>query len=107
MVLRLDLGLQRLLHPPWALESASRMRYQVPSSSLWGVVSCKGASCHFARLHSESVFVGGRGTQWLERLTRDCRGFESLLDNFLFQGRLSALTLISVSVPPPCYHSST
>ena len=36
------------------------------------------------------------------------RGFESLLErreNFLLQGRLSVLTLISVSVPPPCYHS--
>ena len=38
------------------------------------------------------------------------RGFESLLErreNFLLQGRLSVLTLISVSVPPPCYRSST
>ena len=38
------------------------------------------------------------------------RGFESLLErreNFLLQGRLSVLTLTSVSVPPPCYHSST
>ena len=38
------------------------------------------------------------------------RGFESLLEwreNFRLQGRLSVLTLISVSVPPPCYHSST
>ena len=38
------------------------------------------------------------------------RGFESLLErreNYLLQGRLSVLTLISVSVPPPCYHSST
>ena len=38
------------------------------------------------------------------------RGFESLLErreNFLLQGRFSVLTLISVSVPPPCYHSST
>ena len=38
------------------------------------------------------------------------RGFESLLErreNFLLQGRLSVLTLLSVSVPPPCYHSST
>ena len=38
------------------------------------------------------------------------RGFESLLErweNFLLQGRLSVLTLISVSVPPPCYHSCT
>ena len=38
------------------------------------------------------------------------RGFESLLErreNFLLRGRLSVLTLLSVSVPPPCYHSST
>ena len=38
------------------------------------------------------------------------RGFESLLErreNFLLQRRLSVLTLISVFVPPPCYHSST
>ena len=38
------------------------------------------------------------------------RGFESLLErreNFLLQGPLSVLTLISVSDPPPCYHSST
>ena len=46
--------------------------------------------------------------QWLSWLKG--RGFESLLErreNFLLQGRLSVLTLISVSVPPPCYHSST
>ena len=38
------------------------------------------------------------------------RGFESLQErreNFLLQGQLSVLTLISVSVPPPCYRSST
>ena len=38
------------------------------------------------------------------------RGFQSLLErreNFLLQGRLTVLTLISVPVPPPCYHSST
>ena len=38
------------------------------------------------------------------------RGFESLLErweNFLLHGQLSVLTLISVSVPPPCYRSST
>ena len=38
------------------------------------------------------------------------RGFESLQEreeNFLLHGRLSVLTLISVSVPPPCYRSST
>ena len=49
--------------------------------------------------------MGAGIAQWLER-----RGFESLLErreNFLLQGRLSVLTLISVSVPPPCYRSST
>ena len=38
------------------------------------------------------------------------RRFESLLEgqeNFLLQGRLSVLTLISVSIPPLCYRSST
>ena len=38
------------------------------------------------------------------------RGFESLQErreNFLLQGQLSVLTLFSVSVPPPCYRSST
>ena len=38
------------------------------------------------------------------------RGFESLQEqreNVLLQGQLSVLTLISVSVPPPCYRSST
>ena len=38
------------------------------------------------------------------------RGFESLLErreNFILQCRLSVLTLISVSVPSPCYRSST
>jgi len=38
------------------------------------------------------------------------RGFEFLQErreNFLLQGRLSVLTLTSVSVPPLCYHSST
>ena len=49
--------------------------------------------------------------QWLERRTRDWkgRGFESLQqrwENFPLQGQLSVLTLISVSVPPPCYRRS-
>ena len=38
------------------------------------------------------------------------RGFESLQerrDNFLLHGHLSVLTHILVSVPPPCYNSST
>ena len=38
------------------------------------------------------------------------RRFESLQErweNFLLQGQLSLLTLISVSVPPPCYRSIT
>ena len=33
--------------------------------------------------------------------------FNEQRENFILQGRLSVLTLISVSVPPPCYRSST
>ena len=45
----------------------------------------------------------------LDSWSKGCR-FESLQeqrDNFLLQGQLSVLTLISVSVPPQCYCSST
>ena len=40
----------------------------------------------------------------------DGREFESLKErweNFLLHGKLSVLALISVSVPPQCYRSST
>ena len=56
---------------------------------------------------------GGAGiAQWLEHRTRDWKvaGLNPCWNGrriFILQGRLSALTLISVSVPPPCYHSST
>ena len=50
--------------------------------------------------------------QWLECRTRDRKvaGSNPWLErreNFLLQGQLSVLTLISVSIPPPCYRSST
>ena len=64
------------------------------------------------KLHHRCIIIGGGDSSvvtapdsWLKG-----RGFESLLErreNFLLQGQLSVLTLISVSVPPPCYHSST
>ena len=44
--------------------------------------------------------------QWLERRTHDWK-VQERQENFLLQGQLSVLTLISVSVPPPCYRSST
>ena len=55
--------------------------------------------------------TGAGIAQWLERRTRDRkgRGFESLKErreNFPLKGQLSVLTLISVSVPPPCYRRS-
>ena len=34
-------------------------------------------------------------------------GGGGVMENFLLQGQLSVLTLISVFVPPPCYRSST
>ena len=64
-----------------------------------------------SRWKSSAPTGGGDGSvvrapdSWLKG-----RGFESLLErreNFLLRGRLSVLTLISVSVPPPCYRSST
>ena len=50
--------------------------------------------------------------QWLERRTRGRKvaGSNPCWSGgriFLLQGQLSVLTLISVSVPPPCYRSST
>ena len=57
--------------------------------------------------------TGAAIAQWLERRTHSClkgRGFESLQgrrENFLLHVRLSVLTLISVSVPPPYDRSST
>ena len=56
-VLRLDLGLQRLLHPSWAWESASRMGGEV-LSLVFVTLGCRQllGSCHFARSQSESVF---------------------------------------------------
>ena len=69
----------------------------------------------YSRLKNESsgLSAGGGGDSSVVRAQDSWlkgRGFESLLErreNFLLQGRLSVLTLISVSVPPPCYHSST
>ena len=58
MAPRLDLGLQRLLHPSLARESSGRLRGQV-SSSIFVTLVCRQllGSCHFARPQSESVFV--------------------------------------------------
>ena len=57
-VLQLDLGLQRLLHPSWALESVSRMGGEV-SSSVFVTLGCHqlNGSCCFAWPQSVSVFV--------------------------------------------------
>ena len=55
--------------------------------------------------HSGDSSVVRAADSWLKG-----RGFESLQErreNFLLQVRLSVLTLISVSVPPLCYRSST
>ena len=68
---------------------------------------------HHKKRNAEKEKEGGGGDSSVVRAPDSWlkgRGFESLLErreNFLLQGRLSVLTLISVSVPPPCYHSST
>ena len=57
-VLQLDLGLQRLLHPSWDLESVRCMGSEV-SSSVFVTLGCHqlNGSCCFARPQSVSVFV--------------------------------------------------
>ena len=78
-----------------------------PAVNFWVWEICfKGATCL-------STFIIGGGDSSVVRAPDSWlkgRGFESLLEwreNFLLQGRLSVLTLISVSIPAPCYRSST
>ena len=72
----------------------------------WRRVDCyKFATIQHAKVGGGDSSVVRAPDSWLKG-----RGFESLLErreNFLLHGQLSVLTLISVSVPPPCYHSST
>ena len=56
--------------------------------------------------------MGAGIAQWLERRSRDRkgRGFQSpqeRRENFLLQGQLFVMALISVSIPPPFYRNST
>ena len=56
--------------------------------------------------------VEGGITQWLGSRTYDRKVAGSSprqerRENFLLEGQLSVLTPIPVSVPPPCYRSST
>ena len=69
-----------------------------------------GKHTNISRLQHWHASGGGDSSvvRALDSWLKGC-GFESLLErreNFLLQGRLSVLTLTSVSVPPPCYHSS-
>ena len=90
------------LHSSWAHELCK---------SLFELCNTAPELCNAIFELCNTLFGGGDSSvvrapdSWLKG-----RGFESLLErreNFLLQGRLSVLTLISVSVPPPCYHSST
>ena len=71
---------------------------------------------HHVRLRSEDNSVVRAWTYIYRSVVRapasgsKGRGFKSLQErreDFLVQGQLSVLTPISVSVPPPCYRSST
>ena len=80
------------------------------SWEIWGQVQSLARNCPHLGMGGGG---GGGGDSSVVRAPDSWlkgRGFESLLErreNFLLQGWLSVLTLISVSVPPPCYHSST
>ena len=92
---------------------------QLLSPSGWLVLAKRaGFFNNFARHYGDKNFrprrpnLGAGIAQWLEHRTRDWKvaGSNPCWNggrNFLLQGRLSVLTLISVSVPPLCYHSST
>ena len=72
---------------------------------VWG-----GGEGHY--VHWEDYAMGSKDSSVVRALDSRLKGhgFESLheqQDNFLLQGQLSVLTLISVSVPPLCYCSST
>ena len=91
----------------WSLQKDSLCYYR-----WWCKASCPQMSVDILGTSCDQCLTGGGDSSvvrapdsWLKG-----RGFESLLErreNFILQGRLSVLTLISVSVPPPCYHSST
>ena len=83
-------------------------RYQTHNLSDFSLcMTFSNSTFHKTLLNYQSVnwLVVRAPDSWLKG-----RGFESLLErreNFLLQGQLSVLTPISVSVPPPCYRSST
>ena len=59
------------------------------------------------RLHTRQLLgLLWRGTE-KRKTVGLCASQHEQRENFLLQNQLSALTLISVSVPPPCYRSST
>ena len=80
-----------------------------PNSGLWEVWHWQGKHpCSYgvwwsALLHSMSSYIiqGVGIAQWSERWTHDWKGL-----NACRSGQRSVLTLISVSIPPPCYCSS-
>ena len=68
-------------------------------------------TCGYAIQCKQCNTFGAGIAQWLECRTRDrkvagsdpCRSSGRI---FFLHGQLSVLTVISVSVPPPCYRSS-
>ena len=87
-----------------ASESTSRSwGWSVPLGRSWGWLVLV-YRCNQYSVYGDSSVVRVLDS-WLEG-----PGFKSLWErreNFLLHGRLSVLTLILVSVPPPCYRSST
>ena len=78
--------------------------FQMTVPPLFGTDANAGSPCIL--LHTPPSSIKGVGiAQWLQHQTRDQKGpgFKSRQErreNFLLQGQLSVLTLISVSVPP-------
>ena len=66
-------------------------------TSFAGFVGCIQIGCILSVVRAPDLWLKGCGFESPQE-----RG-----ENFLLQGQLSVLTLISVFVPPPCYRSST
>ena len=88
----------------WVLKSNDYLTLSLPSREVW----LKSTSTDWL-LKSNDCLSGSGDNSVVRAPSSWLKGprFEERRENCLLQGQLSVLTLISVSVPPPCYCSST
>ena len=93
------------------LSEASHTRTQNSFVSIFTPTSIHSLVSSFTNTSVHSFVSSFRIAQWLECWTHDQRSRVQIpagvAGKFLLWGQISVLTLILVSVPPPCYRSST